>query len=579
MKKRVVMMAGILCLAICGCGKAAGENEGSGAGSVFESTENGAEKETAGTENAENEAGSGSEFTDEKPIPVYSIAKKHFYNYYDGDLGRDEYGNYTCLFKGFNEVLVMDEAYKDYYPEMYQALESSADANMSSTEKYATETTQLATEDFENAMKEGYDFYGPYESSTSIYVTRSDEKVLSYYSNDYSFEGGVHGMYGIGGTTYDVQTGKEIALTDVVKVSEEELNKVVMDKLNESAEDPDQFFDLEESLSHYKFSPKENDPDDYENYEYGYNWYLSQDGLHIVFNPYEIAAYAYGLSDVVIGYDEFAGMIDERFAVSQGKGYVVPADTYIANGRYDEENNEMHLRYTPEFDEEEESSIYTYDYANSLSLIKDGKEASIEEWFEADTQNIKYYDVMTKEGKEYLYVSIPGMDDYCSLLVYDITGDNVSAAGTFYYHSYNVEYKSDYYLNPAYTDPENMRFGQVKDSFGTFTCYADYAAGADGIPVERSDCFTVASWYSDDSHSSKDVTVDVVDENGNVVEEGVTIPAGQHFNPLRTDGESWIDCSLEDGRTVRLKFTSFEYPATIDGTEVDELFSDLVYVG
>ncbi|MCR5556258.1 MAG: DUF3298 and DUF4163 domain-containing protein [Butyrivibrio sp.] len=580
MKKKYLLTVGALCLALCGCG--AGGNDAGKDDSIFEETENaeGSEAETAQTPEGGND-GEATDVSTIKPMPSYRVARKYFYNYYDGDMVTDDteidYSTYNngLLFQGYNEVLLMDDSCKDYYPEMYQTLSDLAAADKAGSEEYVTEQTQMAKEDFENSLKEGYEFYGPYASEDTISIIRSDEKILSYYSYGYDFLGGVHGSYGIGGQTYDVETGKEIAITDVVKVDEEEFNKVIKDKLLETAEDEDQFMDLDSSLSHYRFNPKENDPEDYENYEYGYNWYLGNDGLHVVFNPYEIAAYAYGMSDITIGYDEFPGMIDERFAVTDNRSYIVPANIYITSASYDEDNESLHLRYTPEFEDPDENGD---DYAKDLTLIRNGKSATIDEPFFVEYRFIKFYDVKTSDNKEYIYVTIPEMDDYWALLVYDITGDDVKAAGTMYYHSFETSDSDGYNIEPLFSDPEKMQFGRKEDSFGSFICYGDYNVGADGIPVLSSDYYTV-SWCSDDIRSTKEITADVVDENGNVTEQGAVISAGESFKPLRTDAENWIDCQLGDGRIVRMQFTSTEYPATIGGDSVDDLFEGLVYAG
>ena len=580
MKKKYLLTAGILCLALCGCG--AKGNEEAQSGSIFEKTEGGegSEVETSETSEGENQ-GNAAEASTEKPMPSYRVARKYFYNYYDGDMVTDDteidYSTYNngLLFEGYNEVLLMDDSCKDYYPEMYQTLSDLAAKDKAGSEQYVTEQTQMAKEDFENSLKEEYEFYGPYASEDTISIIRSDDKILSYYSYGYDFLGGAHGSYGIGGETYDVTTGQKIAITDVVKVSEEEFNKVIKDKLLETAQDEDQFWDLDSSLSHYKYNPKENDPEDYENYEYDYNWYLGNDGLHVVFNPYEVAAYAYGMSDITIGYDEFPGMIDEKFAVTDNRGYIVPASIYITSSRYDEDNESLHLRYTPELEDPDNGD----DYAKELTLIRNGKSATIEESFLVEYKFTKFYDVKTSDNKEYIYVTIPEMDDYWALLVYDITGDDVKAAGTMYYHSFETEDGDGYYVEPLFSDPDKLQFGDKKDSFGSFTCYGDYKVGADGIPVFNGDYYKVAWSCSEDVHSVKEITADVVDEKGNVTEEGAKIPAGESFKILKTDGASWIDAQLGDGRIVRLKFTSFEYPATIDGVQVDELFEGLAYAG
>lgn len=49
--------------------------------------------------------------------------------------------------------------------------------------------------------------------------------------------------------------------------------------------------------------------------------------------------------------------------------------------------------------------------------------------------------------------------------------------------------------------------------------------------------------------------------------------------PIRTDNSTFVDCRLDDGRLVRLKFSQTDYPSQIDGVNVEDLFEGLVYAG
>ena len=53
---------------------------------------------------------------------------------------------------------------------------------------------------------------------------------------------------------------------------------------------------------------------------------------------------------------------------------------------------------------------------------------------------------------------------------------------------------------------------------------------------------------------------------------------GTKVETFRTDNESFVDVKLEDGRIGRFQMT-FEYPMTIDGMDVEEIFDGIMYAG
>ena len=86
------------------------------------------------------------------------------------------------------------------------------------------------------------------------------------------------------------------------------------------------------------------------------------------------------------------------------------------------------------------------------------------------------------------------------------------------------------------------------------------------------------SWGSEEAKSLKSIKVTMLDDEYN--EQGEeTVDAGEHFLPIRTDNSTFVDCRLDDGRLVRLKFSQTDYPSQIDGVNVEDLFEGLVYAG
>ena len=104
-----------------------------------------------------------------------------------------------------------------------------------------------------------------------------DENVISLTLVDYRYTGGAHGMYVVYGLVYDTHTGARIPLEDYVRLTTEDV----------AAELSDNTFAYD-TTKHVKIIMNEPKrvPADY---------YLTGDGsVNIIFQPYEIAAYAEG---------------------------------------------------------------------------------------------------------------------------------------------------------------------------------------------------------------------------------------------------------------------------------------------
>ena len=51
------------------------------------------------------------------------------------------------------------------------------------------------------------------------------------------------------------------------------------------------------------------------------------------------------------------------------------------------------------------------------------------------------------------------------------------------------------------------------------------------------------------------------------------------YYQLDTDLKTYVDCALEDGRYIRIYYTSMDYPATIYDEPIDDLFEGITYAG
>lgn len=534
-------------------------------------------EEKEGSEDPSRENDTGKETQE---LPVYKLVSKYFSANYEGKEKEDGEGNPLegkQVFDGLAQAVMLAEESKDTYPELYRSLNDAAIRSLESSADNANSLIAQAQEDAGNSRNENRPFYGPYSDYLRVSVSRADSKVFSYFEDYSSFMGGAHGMYGRTGYTYDVKTGKKLSVTDVVKLSEDDLIPVLKEKLL-AQNDVDEYDDLDEKLKGYKLDSETVFDEDTPELTIGYDWYLDHDGMHFYFGPYEIASYAVGAADVVIAYDELPGTVNEEYLPDENTGYIVNSDIEMVGREWDDESD-TGLHFVYDTDESEENYDYGYD-CTALTLKKGDKFATAEDeyfTYNYDKNYLKQYKVVTAEGREYIYVCALTFNDYTDVIVFDISNDDVKLAGVFTCHLVYDTSDSEYAGEFIPTDPENMIFGQVGDLFGTYTCYGRYVVGDDGMP-ESVDSVYKISWGSREARSLKSVRVTMLDDEYN--EQGEeTVDAGEHFLPIRTDNSSFVDCRLDDGRLVRLKFSQTGYPSQIDGVNVDDLFEGLVYAG
>lgn len=501
--------------------------------------------------------------------PVYKLIKKYYSEEYKGSNKTDGDGDSLegkKVYEGMSEALMLTDECKDLYPELYSSLNDAAKEEIKAAGDNADAQIKAATEDADSSFDDKRPFIAPYTDSSIIIITRSDKNVLSYTSDFYSFTGGAHGIYGKYGTTYDVKTGKKLELTDVVDAKEADLIPVLKEKIL-STGDPDDFDDLDENLANYSMTGQN-----------GFNWFLDFDGIHFYFGPYEIAAYAVGDTDVVIGYDELPGKVNDEYVPEIKSGYIVSSNIPMYATPYDSDTDTS-LHFVCNTDEDAYNDSGYID-CTSLTLKQGDKSATAEdEYFSFNFNDDlnRQYRVVTNDGKEYIYVCALTFDDYTDIIVFDVTGGDIKLAGVYDcilpWADVNTDYSGEY----VPTDPDNMNLGTRGQLFGTYSCYGRYVVGAGGLP-EFTDKEYKVSWVQDDVKSQKDISVTLLDEEQN--EQGSeTIPAGTVFTPVCTDNESYMDCRLDDGRMVRLKYSSTDYPVQIDGENVEDLFDGLVYAG
>ena len=582
MKKRICVLLGIAMLTLSACGQSVSVNVTQPSSDETDSVTDEAESVTDEVPEEETVQSSADDqkAEDITALPKYKVVKNYYIQRYSGSNATDGDGDSLEgkeVYDGVIETLMVADESKDLFPDLYDSFNAAAKDEIKAAADDCTARMKEADDDADTSFADKRPFIGPWSDYSKVNITRADSKVISYTIDITNFYGGAHGMYGRLGATYDVATGKKLTLSDIADVSQDKLVPVLKEKILATG-NPEDFNDLDEALKKYSLTATNTFADDEEATEAGFDWFLGFDGVHFYFGPYEIAAYAVGETEVVLGYDEFPGTVDDKYIPDTDSGYIVSGDIPMESSAYDfDTNTSLHFIYQTEDEQYDASGDVD---CTALTLKQGDKSATADDeyfYYNRNYDSLEQYRVVTKDGREYVYVLARSMNDYVEVIVFDITGGDIRLAGTTSSHLYSVDGDTDYAGEYVLTDPDDMYFADVGDMLGTYIFYGRYVVGSDGLP-EFVDKDYKISWISDEIKSLKDIEATVLDGDGNE-KEITTVPSGTHFTPVRTDNKSYMDCVLDDGSTVRLNYTNGDYPAQIDGVNVDDLFDGLVYAG
>jgi hypothetical protein len=589
--KKAIIVSGILALTLSGC---AGKNYGilppsaDGEGSAGEvSAELDSEKsldpgidstansgsdgnsEQVAEATAETTAYSTQELADtvgaSGNLPIYKVYSYQRTSGYHGEKSLPEDYNGALpyqIFSMHNEEILVTEEYKDEYPELYTTLMDKAKENQSHYQDDYGRQNAEALEVFENCLDNGYfDEFRSFQDARYLTVARADSNILSVMELDYLDMMGAHGQYAQGGETYDVKTGKELSLPDIVVCDDDKFREVVKEALVDSVEDDYYWLiSLDDALKNYKMAT--DSPSDY-----SYNWYMDYEGLKVVFAPYEIGSYAEGIFTADISYDKYADIFENKYISDLPTSYVTCANVEVGDITFAGKDEHYKLTYDTEDGE----------YGTKVTLESGDKSAASDADLWVNCYGIKSYRAVTKTGKEYIYVELPYFAAGNPWAVFDVTDGNLSCQGNFFTVQGALDYKDDQDKDfagyPCFTYPDRFMMGLPGYGFGSYGYFPEYKIGQDGMPQQLSETGAIGLG----SHEAKllvDMEFAIVDDDGNIVSEKEMIPSGTTFGLIRANDGSIADCRIDDGRIVRVEVDDGQ---KVNGQNMSDVFDNLVY--
>ncbi|MCI5649255.1 MAG: DUF4163 domain-containing protein [Fusicatenibacter sp.] len=389
------------------------------------------------------------------------------------------------------------------------------------------------------------------EVSSSVTVERADERIVSFLDETYTYLGGTHPNTYITGFNLDGSADRILTLRDVVQ-DYDGFYDYVVSKIPEIYQSEELNEGYEETLQDL-FYPKDQETEKIP-------WTCDREGITVYFNTYVLSCYAASSGKVFVPFDEERSLFRPEFLCDTSHF----ARRLDRNASCTEDLNGDGIGEQFSFLAEEQYEEYT----TRLSVTI-GEKTFTETYSGYYSES---YLVKNTDGHYYFYVEFSGDNDYRYLEIFDLGGEIPVSLGS------TPEGESFYGYLMA--DSEEFILCQRVYMLGTYTGYRTYHVGADGIPVPETEVLTLLIDPEDKERSIKSVrdlkVWMVMDENR---EEEAVLPAGTVFYPRSTDGSSYLETELEDGRYCRIRVEIEDGMIVIDGIDDDEYFEFLPYAG
>lgn len=264
-----------------------------------------------------------------------------------------------------------------------------------------------AKKDRSSRLAGGSGFFPAYQENGDIFVRRADFRVVSFLEDGYSYLGGAHGLGGVAGKNFDVYTGKELKLTDVVK-DKTQLAEAIKQQL---------MFDYPNSSFAQGGGTSMKETVDQLIREDKILWSLDPRGISFYFNPYLIGAYAEGIFTTTIFFSERPDLFVKNAAsdVIEWRGpqaYCMEIRPYL------------NIRLS---DSPRDERLYVANDSDRIIIDYCGEK--LEDF--VTNKEIRPVLVNTFDGKKYLYVDYAQVTNNFRLRVYDLNGERPKFVGEY----------------------------------------------------------------------------------------------------------------------------------------------------
>ncbi|MBQ1922518.1 MAG: DUF3298 domain-containing protein [Lachnospiraceae bacterium] len=452
----------------------------------------------------------------------------------------------------YDQIALSGES-AEAYPQLAAALAemSSRSAEQMKEEYESSKETALESEEpggEGSAMR--------FESKYS--VGRADDRAVSIRSRYVSFTGGAHGFSFTGAENFDARTGKRLTLSDISPDPAALLDRAC-DSLKKWCEERNvNLFDPDGLRASVEEMYEED----------SLNWALDPDGISLLFAPYSIAPYAAGELTARVLFSESPDLFEGDICRQADTWGMSLFERQSAFADLDGDGSPEEISVDTSRDE--------YDTVTGI-CINIGDEAYT---FDQYGYGLRAFLLHGGEGKTMLYADISGDNDYHSLEIFDLTGGEAVRRDTLQ-AGCSVLYDDE--TNQAgtclITDPSSFILAVRAGDISTYSMSRFCHLGEDGLPVPETDYYTVVNGGYQFTVLTPFRASTVDPETEKILEKGVTVKKGEVLTLVRSNNGSWVELTAKDGTLYRVEIDSSDWPRTIDGKDISDIFDGLIFAG
>lgn len=181
------------------------------------------------------------------------------------------------------------------------AFEQQHTANQTYIEE-DTETARSAYKDLSEEEKASWTGYG---YGSAYQIAYASTRILSIKAENYQWQGTPHPNTWTSSYCFDVTTGKLLSLADIFTDKAEAGKIVEQHILDTITADPYKDYLMEDYESYVPDVLTED------------VFYLNENGLVVICNPYLVTAYAGGIIEIEVPYEELAGVMNETYVLKK----------------------------------------------------------------------------------------------------------------------------------------------------------------------------------------------------------------------------------------------------------------------
>ena len=458
-------------------------------------------------------------------LPKVTITHKQDYEY-------AEDGTTLLLESGCDVVKLEGEG--------FEAAAQTIDALFAESVENSEEYISTVKEDYEYSKSNGEEYFAPYSSLSTSKISRMDRNIFSLKCMSSDYFGGAHGLWGYWGITLDMQTGKELELTDLAVDSYALIETCTDYALKNLADRKDELFPEYESYVEENLS--------------NCNWYMDASGIVFVFTPYEIGPYASGCIEICVPYSQVAEYMKPEYCGIQGDCIaLIQGDEPVSFTTTDNKTRQLSF---------ETKMTSEYDFRTTLKVDKE--KHSLGDNVALETAYLMH----NADGKTFLLYTVDWASDDYETYVYDLTGNNMVQTANIWAC-----------LNSRSMGTNTLSLEFRLNVLGTYFADMEYNL------TENGELEPLEEIYQIETSAARTGLTTIKELPVIIDNEKKMLPVGSRIYIVATDNEGtiWFETPADKGEfqsgLIQYVRDAESYHIFIDGVVEDEYFDMLPYVG